>query len=403
MSKKNKNKQNNIISDYKNNNTIELKDFVSEIKEVNTNISKDIKEEETNSSSNIYVGFNTRLIFNILLLIVAILVLVYCVFMSFAITKNELIKYKINSDIDYKVCLKSNDFYDTECLDKNMVYVASLINKIKVNYNYKFNVNTESDIEFGYKVLARLVIASSNNSNIFFEKTYDITDEVKEEMNSNTDYLIDKEVVIDYTFFNSLANKFRSNYAVNTNSYLEVSLVVNEKSMKDNSYTLNNSSKATLTVPLSQQEINVTLNNQNVDENKQIVNNSKVIVKNSYYLIIAIIVIVFIIILTIHLITKISILLSNKSKYDILIEKILRGYDRIIVNIKTIPNFEGYNFIKVESFQELVDVRDNFKCPINYYVITPHQKSEFFVTNNNDVYVYIVKAVDLDGENNEKK
>ena len=79
-----------------------------------------------------------------------------------------LIKYNINSDIDYKVYLKQNDFYETEYLDKDMVYVASLIDRIKVKYDYNFKVNMNSSIDFDYKVIARLVIASTNNKNVSF-------------------------------------------------------------------------------------------------------------------------------------------------------------------------------------------------------------------------------------------
>lgn len=385
--------------------TSDYTDFISEIKEMNSNISKDIEENRAEEvKKGFYLGFNQRLLLSIVLLIITIVELVYCVAMGFAITKSELIKYKINSDIDYKVYLRPNEFYETDYLEKDMVYVASLIDKIKVKYDYKFNVNRNSNIDFDYKIIGRLVIASTNNQSVFYEKQYDLTDEFNDSIKAKTDYSINKEVSIDYPYYNSLANKFRSNYAVNTNSYLEVYLLVNEKNAKDNYYELNNKSKAILTIPLSQQEINITLNNQNIDENKQLVSNSKFIVKNTGYLVISIILMIFMIVLMIYIIKKIVLLTNNKSKYDIYIEKILRGYDRIIVNIKTIPNFENYNIIKVESFQEIIDVRDNFKCPINYYVITPHQKCEFFVINNNDLYIYVVKAIDLDGENkNEEK
>ena len=174
--------------------------------------------------------------------------------------------------------------------------------------------------------------------------------------------------------------------------------VLNEKNKEGNSYDLNNKSKAILTIPLSQQEINITLSNQNVDEDKQLVSGSKLIVKDTNYLAVCIVLMIFMVLLITQIIKKILVFTNNKSKYDVYIEKILRGYDRIIVNVTTVPNFEKYNIIKVESFQEIIDVRDNFKCPINYYVITPHQKCEFFVINNDDLYIYVVKAVDLNGE-----
>ena len=379
--------------------TSDFTDFMAELKEINSGVSKDIEEtKQEENKKGPYFSFNARLVLSVVLLIVTIIELIYCVAMSVAVTKSELIKYNINSDIDYKVYLKQNDFYETEYLDKDMVYVASLIDRIKVKYDYNFKVNMNSSIDFDYKVIARLVIASTNNKNVFFEKEYDLTDDFNEEMIHSKEHSIEKEVNVDYTYYNSLANKFRSNYAVSTNSYLEVYLLVNEKNKEGNSYDLNNKSKAILTIPLSQQEINITLSNQNVDEDKQLVSGSKLIVKDTNYLAVCIVLMIFMVLLITQIIKKILVFTNNKSKYDVYIEKILRGYDRIIVNVTTVPNFEKYNIIKVESFQEIIDVRDNFKCPINYYVITPHQKCEFFVINNDDLYIYVVKAVDLNGE-----
>ena len=40
---------------------------------------------------------------------------------------------KLLSKIDYKVYLLKNDFYEKEYLDKDMLYVASLIDKVKIN------------------------------------------------------------------------------------------------------------------------------------------------------------------------------------------------------------------------------------------------------------------------------
>ena len=177
--------------------TSDYTDFISEIKEMNSNISKDIEENRAEEvKKGFYLGFNQRLLLSIVLLIITIVELVYCVAMGFAITKSELIKYKINSDIDYKVYLRPNEFYETDYLEKDMVYVASLIDKIKVKYDYKFNVNRNSNIDFDYKIIGRLVIASTNNQSVFYEKQYDLTDEFNDSIKAKTDYSINKEVSI---------------------------------------------------------------------------------------------------------------------------------------------------------------------------------------------------------------
>ena len=384
--------------------TTELKNFINVLKEVDKDVTEDIGKTPEKKSGNFYLSFNVRFLVNTCLLIVALGLFIFSLFMSFTRTKEEVISYSVKSNIDYKVYLKQNEFYETPYLEKGMVYVSSLIDKIIVDYNYKFNISKKSNIDFDYKVIARLVIANKSNSNVFFDKEYVLDELATDEMIDETYHSIDKESTIDYIYYNSLANKFRSKYAVDTTSYLEVYLLVNEKNSESNEFKLDNNSKAILTIPLSMQEINISLKEADIDENHQVIEGSKIIVKNIGNVIISAVLLVLLIILLVKFINKVKLLITKKSAYDNYINKLLRGYDRIIVNIKTAPSFKNNNLIKVESFEELIDVRDNYKSPINYYVITEHQKSEFFVINNNDVYVYTVKAVDLDkGKKDEKK
>lgn len=345
-----------------------------------------------------HFGFNARIVLNVLTIIILSIAIIYTLKMSFKLPEDEVIKYKENSTIDYKVYLKENDFYEQEYLEKGMAYVASLIDNIKINYNYFFSVDKESDIEIENKVIAKLIITSQSNSNVFFEKEYELSPAKSEELQKGKSYALKKEVDIDYGYYNNLANRFRSNYAVNTTSTLEVYLQIKEKNKNTNEYQLTNENKTVLTIPLSEQEINISLDNKNVNDEKQIVKKSEFKISNPTYLIISGVIALLIIIELIRLIKKILLLQKKVNKYDKYINKILRGYDRVIVNVKTAPNLDNYNVIKVESFEELIDVRDNIKEPIKYLVIQEHQKSEFFITNHIDLYLYVVKEVDLDGE-----
>lgn len=356
-------------------------------------------ENKQNKRRKLYFSFNVRILINLLLVIIIVILLITSSLMSFSITKPEIINYKDKSSIDYKVYLKKNDFYETDYLNKGMAYVASLIDKINVKYNYNFSVNENSDIDLKYKVMAKLVISSQNNSKIFYENEYEIAKEEVAEIRNKKKFLLNKEVIIDYDYYNNLANKFKSRYAVNTTSYLEIYLQVDEESKETNDYYLNNQTKTILKIPLSEQEINIGLEETNVDDSKQIMSDAKFILSDIKILIIDAILIILLVICLIKLLKRISVLFSKRSNYDKYVNRLLRGYDRLIVNVKIAPNLENYNIIKVESFEELIDMRDNVKEPIRYFVITEHQKCEFFITNHNDLYLYVVKSVDLDNFN----
>ena len=357
----------------------------------------EMKNQKNRKRIRFYLGFNARFFINALFIIALFGVLTFSAFKSFTITKSETIKYQDKSAIDYRVYLKPNDFYDTDYLDKGMAYVASLIDSINVRFDYDFQINKKSDIDLKYKVIAKLVISSQSNSKIFYENEYELSGEELVKLEENG-YKFNKDVQIDYDYYNTVANQFRSRYGVNTKSYLDVYLQVSEESKENGVDLIKNETKTSLLIPLSEQEINIGLEENTINESKQIVKPSKFAWGSRNYLILDAVLFVLLIIAFVSLLKKVLIISRKTSKYDKYVNRLLRGYDRLIVNVKTAPNLEDYNVIKVESFEELLDLRDNVKEPIRYYVLSEHHKCEFFITNHNDLYLYVVKSVDLEQE-----
>ena len=385
----------------------DAKDLLKKVNKSSSSIKKSVSDESAVHQSSIrnfksskkhglYLSFNARIVINLILLVMSMAALYYFETMSFSITKSEVIKYTEKSKIDYKVYLKDNDFYKTPYLNKGMAYVSSLIDTIDIKYDYKFEVSRESNLDINHKIMARIVISSQNNDKIFYEDEYELANEVTEEILDKKDYILSESVSIDYGYYNNLANKFKSNFSVSTDSYLEVYLQVDEKSKEKNEYDLNNQSKTILRIPLSLQELNIGLEENTVNNQKQVSSDSSFIIISIEYIVIDFVLLILIVVFAVKLLKKISSMKKKLSKYDRYINKIFRGYDRVIVNIKTAPNLDNYNIIKVESFEELLDLRDSTREPIRYFEIMPHQKSEFFLTNHDDLYIYTVKAVDLE-------
>ena len=342
-----------------------------------------------------YFGYTQRIVLNVLLIIIMAGALVYSGFKTFYITDNETITYHENSKINYQVHLKENDFYDTPYLNKGMAYIASLIDKINIDFNYMFYSNKTNSIDIYHKAVAKLVIASQNNDKVFYENEYELAGKEVENIVDKYEYDLNESVVIDYDYYNNLANEFKNKYAVATNSYLEVYLQVDEV-RNNKSHNSINESKTILTIPLSHREINIGLKESTVDTKNHVTSKAKLAIENDMFIYCDLVLLILLLVLIIRLIKKVHLLIHNKSKYDLYVNKLLRSYDRIIVNVKTAPNLNNYNVIKVDSFQELIDVRDNIKEPIQYFIVTEHQKCEFFCVNHNDLYIYVVKAVDIE-------
>ena len=310
------------------------------------------------------------------------------------------INYTEKETIDYKVYLKENDFYTEKYLPKDKAYIASLIDHIDIDLNYLFNiVDRLTTMSVNYKVMAELVIENANGSNRYYEKEYTLIDTKNREMKGTNELAISESIKIDYDYYNQLANKFRSSYGVETNSYLRIYMALDKQTASNLNYLIKDSTKVdNVTIPLSQRAIEIKINSTSNLTSKLVI--PEPIVKvNIPYLVGEIICFVIAAFALIKLINCIMELFFRKTIYDRYVNRLLKDYDRLIIEINTTFDFSNYNIIEVRRFNELLDVRDNIKMPINYYNIVEHEKGVFFIKNDNDIYLLLLKNENLKNKN----
>ena len=151
-----------------------------------------------------------------------------------------------------------------------------------------------------------------------------------------------------------------------------------------------------LTIPLSQKSINIALDYKDINKTSQVIKKSEIIINNYIFLALGISLLLIGILEFIHLIHLILFTKTKKTNYDKYITKILNEYDRLIVETTTGPNIQNKNIVKINRFNELLDVRDNLKLPIKYYVISEHQKCQFYIDHEEELYILTIKEVDIE-------
>ena len=109
-----------------------------------------------------------RIIFDVIVFAILITIGTFLLIKSLNFETEKVIKYNEKSNLDYKVYLIKNDFYEQEYFEKDMLYVASLIDKILIDFDYKFESEDKEDIDFTYSVLAKLSINNSSNTKSYF-------------------------------------------------------------------------------------------------------------------------------------------------------------------------------------------------------------------------------------------
>lgn len=347
-----------------------------------------------------YIGYSTRIV------IYSIMFLIFSVFSFYLFNKSlvvqeaERITYSEKSNIDYKVKVKKNSFYDTEYLDKNMSYVANLIDSIDIDYNYIFNSNTKLTGDFDYTVVATLEILNSDNKEVFFKKNYALSKNIIKSLKDDNELIINKNVVIDYDKYNDIAKKFITQYGVTTDSNLKVSLIVdrniNDDVVKNNE--LDASSRLLVTIPLSEKALSIKLDSNDIDNNNTILSSTAFKIENTYFIAVSVLGLIIALIFLAKIVGLLNVLSVKDVKYDKYIKKLFREYDRLIVRSMDMPDLNDYDVTHVKSFNELLDVRDNLSKPICFYEVTPHAKCHFYVKADGELFIFTVKNVDLEND-----
>ncbi len=366
-------------------------------KEDNKVLSKSTKKVKR-TRHGAYLSYNTRLVFYIILLVVFFALSLFCARKTLIKENTKPIAFTEQEIVDYKVYLKDNDFYTEKFLPKNRAYIANLIDYIDVDMKYIFHIDDLTKMNVDYKVVGELVIENSAGSSRYFEKEYTIVDSKHKNIEGMNEFLITENVKVNYDYYNELANRFRASYGVETNSYLRLYLQLNKGTDKNLSYTISEGTRVdSVTIPLSERAIEIKINSANNISSRFVVPKPSIRINTPYLAgeVLAFFIAAFSLIRAISYITM---MIKSVSPYDKLVNKILKDYDRLIIEIDTNINLADYNVIEVSKFTELLDVRDNLKMPINYYNIAKHEKGIFYIKNNDDIYLLTLKNVDLKGK-----
>ncbi len=349
----------------------------------NNNEIKPTNNNKSTNNSKLYIGYEIRLGARILSTLIFLVLFVILLLKYTSYNKNTNEYYSENSQSGYSVCLNENEYYEESCLGENKQYLTKLVKNIPYifSYNSLYSYNVEKI--YNYYVTAHLKIFSQDNeSSILYEKIFNLIDKT-EYKDNNSVFTIANDVVIPFTDYQSLVTKYNNDYGVLSNSEVVIDFYVNNKSV------------SSITIPLGRQTFSITKRDT---DNTVLVDNDlkKTIEKNSTLLLICMLLSGILAIASILILLKFVMKYSNRKdeivKFRNEIKNILKNYDRIIVEVKDIDKLlENKVIIKVESFLELVDVRDTLDKPILHVKINSI-KEGFYVEDNDKVYSFIMKA-----------
>lgn len=331
---------------------------------------------------------------SVIVIVLTLAVLISSI-VSIQLNKKYYIGYNEGGSIDYNVFLKENEFYEKNYLGKDQAYVASLIDKIIADFNYEINMDT-SDVNYrySYNIKSRLEILDNSSQVAIFNPEYDLISVQNQSQSSSNRLQINEIVVIDYDYYNSLANKFLETYELtSTTSNIVVTLEVDVLS-DCNAFTGSAADTyvSELRIPLTTKTVNIKMTSDVPDAEAKMIACTRG-VGSEVFKTTAIVLGVVDVLMILLLVAFIYLTRTPDVTYTARVKKILSQYKSYIQKINNLFETHGYQIIQVNTFDEMLEIRDTIQAPILMHENEDKTCAKFMIpTDSKLLYLYEIKV-----------
>ena len=317
----------------------------------------------------------------------------------YRLNKTFYINYAETGEVDYKVKLKPNSFYEQEYLPAGQAYVASLIDGVVADFSYA--LATESSnvrYDYSYKIDTQLLVTDAQTGNALFSPVYDTLPE-KSFTQSRADRLaIREQVVIDYAHYNAIAENFIDTYQLTaTSSSLLVRMHVFVVSSCEEFNADNvNEYVVSLSIPLTGKTLNIEMSTGVPAAETKILACDRAENKN-LFLRAGLGVAGGDLVLALVLVLVIFLTRNTDINYEIKVKKLLSAYRSYIQRINNEFDTRGYRVLLVNSFNEMLEIRDTISAPILMHENEDQTCTQFLIpTDSQFLYLFEIKVENYD-------
>ena len=309
---------------------------------------------------------------------------------GFNVKTKVMVNYQEKSDISYKVYLKDNDEFKQEYLGMNERYIAELVDKINIDFNYNSLFNKDISGYYSYNVVGTLYAYIDDINDIIWKNEYKLLDTKTEVLNKNNlnEINIQDRVISYYDKYKNDLDNFSKKYGLDLAGYFEITVNIKENlQFKGIDKVVNEDKIMIVRIPLSYNtfKINIINDNNNIDNYYDFSKREKV---NLLFLIFGAISLSLEISFMALIIRNIARSVYGLSKYDRELKRILQEHEDKIIGVKRFYNKKKYNLIYVDSFSELLDVYDKVRNPINYREVKKNEEAIFILIDEENAWIY---------------
>ena len=302
------------------------------------------------------------------------------------------VKYQEDNSVNYKVFLKDNNYFESKYLEENRTYITSIIDYLQIQYRYNLEFSEKVTGKCTYYIKASIFANKPNGENgYYWSKDFILVKPKSIDVDNQENIHINEIINVDYGEYDKKLEEFKKDYSIQTDGLLKVQLVV-KNNVRGKTYTndIIVPANLSLSVPLLEKAVEASIEKNAVSNDNTLVMVDYV--KGKIRLVCRIIGI-FILFLVLLLIIRIIIVRNNNRRehlYASTLKKFVDAHDSIIANVTNLPDTENYNIVKVSSFEELIDVYNEVRMPINFYENKRHDKAVFMIINESMCWEYIL-------------
>ena len=321
--------------------------------------------------------------------------------------KDEYIKYNEDSSINYRVYLKENEFFDEEYLGKDKSYIASLIDYIDTTFSYAMALqDSNADFKYSYRIEAEIDVKERNGNNPLYNFKEELLKRTELGSNGKSTANINENIIIDYNHYNDLIKSFVKTYSLDdTISTITVRMYVDILGTCENfDENRNNESVMAIEIPLTRKTMNIEISNDLIETEDNIMACNNFGSKNLIYLLfgsIMFLIDIFYIIILIRYVVRTR---TAEDIYHKELKKILNNYHSYIQKINNEFDVSKYQKLKVDSFTDMLEIRDTLQQPI-LMVENKQKDGVYFIipSNTRILYTYGLKLSDIKEQMQEKE
>ena len=325
---------------------------------------------------------------------------------SVQMERKYYIGYRESGSVDYDVYLKDNEFYESNRLENNQSYVASLIDNIIADFSYEIDMDTDDvNYRYSYSITSRLEIVDNGSKVAIFNPEQELLSVQNRSQSSSNRLRINEIVVIHYDDYNDLANRFLDAYSLtNTTSHIVVTLEVDVLSDCDAfSGSAVDTYKSELRIPLTTKTVNIQMTSAVPDAEAKMIACTRGIGSEAFRTTAIVLGVVDVLAIGL-LVAFISLTKTPDITYAARVKKIVSQYKSYIQRINNLFETQGYQIILVDTFDEMLEIRDTIQAPILMHENDDKTCAKFMIpTDSKLLYVYKIEVEGYVEPETEKK